>query len=211
MVEPSHPARHVGTALVRLAPSSVVNGRSRSLLKAVSIVCALICICSMGMWLWSYTCDEGIHGSWNEKRDFQLVSMQGRLAFLTLPKNSRPGLGYWPQTPLDDHKNHEGEAPIHYDFDLIPFKSWQWSRISSPAVRQQGITAGLGLSASYGATAAWLIVPYWLLVLTSGSLAMLSRIQWPGRFNLRSLFVAVTFLAIVLGMSAWLDRSWIGK
>jgi hypothetical protein len=34
---------------------------------------------------------------------------------------------------------------------------------------------------------------------------------WPWRFNLRSLFIATTFLAVVLGMIAWLDRAWIGK
>jgi hypothetical protein len=31
------------------------------------------------------------------------------------------------------------------------------------------------------------------------------------RFTLRSLFVVTTFLAVVLGMIAWLDRAWIGK
>ena len=34
---------------------------------------------------------------------------------------------------------------------------------------------------------------------------------WPWRFTLRSLFIATTFLAVVLGMIAWLDRAWIGK
>jgi hypothetical protein len=34
---------------------------------------------------------------------------------------------------------------------------------------------------------------------------------WPWRFTLRSLFVVTTFLAIVPGMIAWLDRAWIGK
>jgi hypothetical protein len=39
------------------------------------------------------------------------------------------------------------------------------------------------------------------------TLAMILRMRWPWRFNLRSLPVATTFLAIVLGMIAWLDRS----
>ena len=56
-----------------------------------------------------------------------------------------------------------------------------------------------------------LIVPYWFLVLTSGSLAMAFQMRWPWRFTLRSLFIATTFLAVVLGMIAWLDRAWIGK
>ena len=55
------------------------------------------------------------------------------------------------------------------------------------------------------------VVPYWFLVLTSGSLAMLLRLRWPPQFTLRSLFIVTTFLAVVLGMIAWLDRAWIGK
>jgi hypothetical protein len=40
---------------------------------------------------------------------------------------------------------------------------------------------------------------------------MLFQLRWPLRFNLRSLFIATTFLAVVLGLIAWLDRAWIGK
>jgi hypothetical protein len=58
----------------------------------------------------------------------------------------------------------------------------------------------------------FLTLPYWFLVLVSGSLAMVFRMPWPPwRFDLRSLFILTTFLAVVLGMSAWLDRAWIGK
>jgi hypothetical protein len=48
-------------------------------------------------------------------------------------------------------------------------------------------------------------------LLTIGSLAMIFRTRWPWRFTLRSLFITTTFLAIVLGMIAWLDRAWIGN
>jgi hypothetical protein len=40
---------------------------------------------------------------------------------------------------------------------------------------------------------------------------MLLQLHWPVRFTLRTLFIVTTFLAIVLGMIAWLDRAWIGK
>jgi hypothetical protein len=36
------------------------------------------------------------------------------------------------------------------------------------------------------------------------------RMRQPWRFRLRSLFIVTTFLAIGLGMIAWLDRAWIG-
>jgi hypothetical protein len=34
---------------------------------------------------------------------------------------------------------------------------------------------------------------------------------WPGRFSLRTMLIATTLVAVVLGMIAWLDRAWIGK
>jgi hypothetical protein len=40
---------------------------------------------------------------------------------------------------------------------------------------------------------------------------MLFQLRWPLRFTLRSMFVLTTFLSVVLGMIAWLDRAWIGK
>jgi hypothetical protein len=49
-------------------------------------------------------------------------------------------------------------------------------------------------------------IPYWFLALATGLLAAACGKRWPRRFTLRSLFIATTFLAVVLGMIAWLDR-----
>ena len=38
-----------------------------------------------------------------------------------------------------------------------------------------------------------------------------SAVLRPWRFSVRDLLIATTFLAVVLGMIAWLDRAWIGK
>ena len=50
------------------------------------------------------------------------------------------------------------------------------------------------------------MVRFGLPVLTSGSLGIIFQLRWSWRFNLRRLFIAMTFLAVVLGMIAWLDR-----
>jgi hypothetical protein len=55
------------------------------------------------------------------------------------------------------------------------------------------------------------MIPFWFLILATGSLAMICRLRWPPQFTLRSLFIATTFVAVVLGRIAWLDRAWIGK
>jgi hypothetical protein len=56
-----------------------------------------------------------------------------------------------------------------------------------------------------------LSIPRWPVILLTGIIAALTWIRAPWRFTLRSLFIATTFLAVVLGMIAWLDRAWIGK
>ena len=183
----------------------------RRLLNFASILSPFACVALMGLWAFSSVCDEAVHGSLTDAvGDFQIASIQGRLSILMLPGNTRPGIGYWPQTPLDDHKSHVGEPPIHYEYGTITPSNWRWSRRVKGSKRQTNL-ASLGFSASIAPNAFMMLLPYWFLVLASGSLGMLFRLRWPWRFNLRSVFAATTFLAVVLGMIAWLDRAWIGK
>ena len=39
----------------------------------------------------------------------------------------------------------------------------------------------------------------------------LHKREGPWRFSLRTMLIATTLVAVVLGMIAWLDRAWIGK
>ena len=52
-----------------------------------------------------------------------------------------------------------------------------------------------------------LMTPSWFVVLLTGLLSFFSWPQRPFRFSLRAMLIAMTFLAIVLGMIAWLDRA----
>jgi uncharacterized membrane protein YhaH (DUF805 family) len=89
---------------------------------------------------------------------------------------------------------------------MITPSNW---RLSSYAKSQGALTA-FGFSASYGRQAFWLIVPYWFLVLASGAAAMMLRQRSVKQFNLRSLLLVMTLLAVVLSMISVMDRSWIG-
>jgi hypothetical protein len=100
----------------------------------------------------------------------------------------------------------ESESDFH-NWDKPMHESW--GRSGWDAGVRLGFMWFLMPGGSWGGYA--FVMPYWFLVLASGSLAMLLRIHWPLRFNLRALFIATTFLAFVLGMMAWLDRGWIGK
>ena len=70
----------------------------------------------------------------------------------------------------------------------------------------------IGFAGSFSWPRQRLILPYWFLVLASGLMAIGLRMPWPPwRFSLRTFFVGTMFLAIVMGMMSWLDRSWLGK
>ena len=54
-------------------------------------------------------------------------------------------------------------------------------------------------------------LPYWFLVLLSAIFALSPWIRSSKRVSLRTLLIATTLVAVVLGMIAWVDHSWIGK
>jgi hypothetical protein len=69
--------------------------------------------------------------------------------------------------------------------------------------------AGFGIA--YNVDAVGLTVPYWFATFMVGASGFALWYRVPYRFSLRALFIATTFLAVVLAMIAWLDRAWIGR
>jgi hypothetical protein len=150
-----------------------------------------------GMWVRSYrTRSDELHGCMAAGQGmlgFFVFSTEGELILCEGPL-SYTGTRiarHWPRIvfrgPNDDH--------LELDFPS----------------QVQSISSHFGFAFNPSWTFPLLILPYWFLVLASGSLAMAQQLRWPLRFTLRSLFIATTFLAIVLRMIAWLDRAWIGK
>jgi hypothetical protein len=160
----------------------------RRILNIASIVCLVVCVVFVGLWVRSYHAWSELRGRWIDTRAYSVESILGRLILHEF--NLNPGT-IWPSM-LDG-------GPIDNSM-----------RFPDPHL-QPGLLSPLGIQTYFSEPASAVIVPHWLLVLASGSLAMLCQLRWPLRFTLRSLFIATTFLAIVLGMSAWLDRAWIGK
>jgi hypothetical protein len=165
----------------------------RRLLNIASIVCLVACVALMAMWVRSYRWHDHVGGSVTDTQVFLIETIPGRL-HLIRAELSKP----------------DKDDPYR------PLRRWQYlsGQINSvefqkPAI-PHGYLAAVGFD-WYLSRVSWLNVPFWFLILTSGGLAMVFRIRWPWRFNLRSLFIATTFLAVVLGMIAWLDRAWIGK
>jgi hypothetical protein len=174
----------------------------RRLLNIASIVCLILCVALMGMWVRSYSRSDHLSGRISETRMFVVVLESGRTLWRL---ESGHTLGRY-------------ESPTRNE----PRPDWAWTTSSYPIGSFEIPRVHGGWSTRFGfvmksdaismqETISSLVMPYWFLVLVSGSLAMLFQLRWPWRFTLRSLFIATTFLAIVLGLIAWLDHSWIGK
>jgi hypothetical protein len=160
----------------------------RPLLNIASIACLALCVALMGLWVRSYRSQIVLHtrfcnacGDGQKPIVFFMFSSLGRLWLRIQGEAGEFGL-------LSEHHAVEHGYP-------------------------KGRLAALGFNLQFSRAYEFqfLMMPYWFLVLASGSLAAAFQMRWPLRFTLRSLFIATTFVAVLMGMIAWLDWAWIGK
>ena len=176
---------------------------SRRLLNIASVVCLVACVALMGVWVRSYRWLDSLTGPLTDRLSVGLISRPGQLSLEFIQETSNAPRATRNRGPKNwairnreyGHGFEPYMEPNHLGFKHAIVVSFPWSH----PLRMPGLNVW-GPSATY-----------WFLVLTTGSLAMLCQFRWPPRFTLRSLFIATTFLAVVLGMIAWLDRAWIGK
>jgi hypothetical protein len=158
----------------------------RRLLNIASIVCLVACVALMGTWVRSYYHTLQLHFAVGESLYCSIGWLPGRLEF----QESTSWHGKWrtgfmgvPSWALQDDNLELAESSKHLGFALFR-----------------------------GTNGRCQIVPLWFAVLVTGLVAMALQLRRPLRqFSLRALFIATTFLAVVLGMITWLDRAWIGK
>jgi hypothetical protein len=165
----------------------------RRLLNMASIVCLVACVALMGSWVRSYDRREGFLVHFTNARVYGVWSVCGHLWFDEFPPEDVATLPEQVCEFMSDPLSNRPEYPREG--------------------LSQGRWSALGFQANYrlGDLALAFVIPYWFLMLTTGSLAIAFQLRWPPQFTLRSLFIVTTFLAVVLGMIAWLDRAWIGK
>lgn len=155
----------------------------RRLLNIASIVCLVVCVALISLWVRSYTWDDYVSAPIPIVRGLIIRSIPSRLD-IELLDHSVP----WQVTTysLDDLAT-QGLTPI-------PFTGWGFGFY----LNQQA----LGVS-----------LPFWFLVTISATLSAVTfpwkLLSW--RFSLRTMLIATTLIAVVLGMMAWLDGAWIGK
>ena len=171
----------------------------RRLLNIASIVCLVACVALMGMWVRSYHHTDRTFGHFDAGHGFQIDSRFGRLVLYL----GNHDLGSYFTTDVIYSARQKTGKSVLVTSGLPVYSGLERNRPLA--------LSDLGFDAFVRPTGQFLILPYWFAVLAAGSSAMLFQLRRPPRFTLRSLFIATTFLAMVLGMIEWLDRAWIGK
>jgi hypothetical protein len=169
----------------------------RRLLNIASIVCLVLCVALMGMWVRSSYPSQIIFRPSPAQHSFAVASANGRISW---------SVGYLSKD--DDTETVENYIDPPHRIDRRPIDR---ELLLNPRLAS-GPMASIGFAQNRrGLYATVTMIPYWFLVLASGSLAMMFQMKWPPQFTLRSLFIVTTFLTVMLGMVALLDRAWIGK
>jgi hypothetical protein len=162
----------------------------RKLRIAWSVVCGIACVLLVVLWVRSYWwCDMF------EKRTasqlLQLDSRKGRLSFW---QNNLGWPGQSPKvTQLLLYSMDKGRFYGHCPADAYqkPF----WNQASILAFGRFGSELQRVI-----------FIPYWFPVLISSALAAVPWIRWSKRFSLRTLLIATTLVAVVLGLIVWAVR-----
>jgi hypothetical protein len=196
-----------------MSDSPQASPMPRRLLNIASIACLVACVALLGMWVRSYRDMATLRGSFfSDRQLFAIHSVQGRLLFVEVSRlhENMVGRESRPDWPWEVSHSNDDSLAFYLAIAQSPLAGFGFTAYESKNGFGEMFYHPLTFPRPFWCKS-FLMIPYWFLVLASGTLAMLCQIRWPGRFTLRSLFIATTFVAIVLGMIAWLDRAWIGK
>jgi hypothetical protein len=151
----------------------------RKLRIAWSVVCGVACLLMIVLWIGSYG---------ENHRSFRVANIGWR---------SEQGVLMWysPFALIDDgtHMNRYVRDDTFLE--------------SQPPVTLEWNVSFLGLN-FFGPGSVWILeVPYWLTVLPTVVLAAAPWFPWSKGFSLRTLLIATTLVAVVLGLVVYTSRS----
>ena len=150
--------------------------RFRKLRIAFSATCLIACVLLIVLWVRSYP----PNGDQSSVRGIFCYSSQGTIITL------KPNIS-WAANP-DYSVNDLGN-----DMNLV--------------VTIEPHDSPIGFYAAWPSASEWVVqVPHWFLVLIFAALAAAPWIRWSKRFTLRTLLIATTLIAVVLGAIAYAVR-----
>jgi hypothetical protein len=182
--------------------------RLRTCISAISLIASLAFV---AIWLRSYHQADRIHGRFWSRESFLIASKHGRLTAVAFHWHGAADWWTWGvQTfAVDDEMSFPIGSMRQYEraagFGLLMHPTYMVTR--STFETPEGATILISGAAVATLRGAGVILPYWFLVLVSGLMGITLWLERPWRFSTRSLLIVVTFVAIVLGFVAALDRN----
>jgi hypothetical protein len=141
----------------------------------LSVSCGITCVLLIGFWVRSYSSWEQLHGPVPGLGGIVINSVEGLMSF---GAGSFVGVDSW---SIQNVPASEPGRRLLFR-DALGYDPW----------------SGFGIATSMNRFVAF--APHWFLVLMSAIAAASPWIRW--RFSLRTLLVAITFLAVLLGIWA---------
>jgi hypothetical protein len=178
--------------------------------KPVSALCVLACVALLALWVRSYHHADRVHGRLSEQNSFLLASKQGRVTAVAFRWDRVPD--WWNagfrtfavndemSFPVGSVRRHE--AGLGFGRIRDPMYMVTRSTFETP----EGATILISGAAVATLRGSGILVPYWCLMLLSGLAGIALQLERPWRYTTRSLLIAFTFVAIVLGLVASLDQ-----
>jgi hypothetical protein len=148
---------------------------------AFSATCLIACLLMIALWVRSYWLVDVVEQRWPGR--FQFASFGGRVGF---SERSNPDISLFRDAmeELDDEVGDVFAYTVPKDFSMDEFPA-----ICGFGWRDDGLVATL-------------TVPDWFFVMISALCAAAPWFRW--RFSLRTLLIATTLVAVVLGIIVWL-------
>jgi hypothetical protein len=160
----------------------------RHLRIAVTALSLTACLQLIALWVRSYGRREHIAVRASNTVALSAVSLQGQIIFVgdIQPVDRRPGLIAWTA-------------------ETEQVTGWNLRWLGEPIERAKW---GVGIQRlSLGIVGVSVQLPHWLLLLVLSTIAAAPWIHWSKRFSLRTLLIAMTLVAVVLGIVALLSQA----
>jgi len=145
---------------------------------AVSVFFAVACVALCVLWARSYWTFDLIVGPAPGARSFEVYSYSGRVCVANVPPGSPP-IHHWQliTATVDDSDIYAWKTTNATDaFQLMTFEAYR------------------------------IFLPYWSLVLFASACAGLPWFPYASRFSLRTMLLATTLVAVVLGLVCYFLR-----
>jgi hypothetical protein len=153
----------------------------RKLRIAWSVGWGILAVLLIALWVRSYWSHDIVSWSWNLKQGIRIDAVSGGASFMYFDWRSS---GYTDLRP--------------WGFTSLPQDEFQFFPISG---EPDGDAGFLLQPLTDGYVAA---LPYWFLLLTCCTAGVIPWLKW--RYRLRTLLIATTLLAVVLGLIVWAAR-----